>query len=128
MTAWRLQHPVPAVVARVAAVVAVVLATATVHLPGRPPTFCLLRAVTGVPCPFCGGTTAAVHLGHGDLMGALSASPLAVILIILLPFLGVGRPPRWRASSRVRGGVVAAVLVFAELWQLSRYGFLPGHA
>ncbi len=116
------------VVIRSAMVMAAVVLTAGVHLPGRPPTLCVLRALTGIPCPFCGGTTAAVHLGHGDVAGAVSASPLAVGLLALLPFAGAIPRPRWWSNRTLRRGAIIAVLVAAELWQLSRYGYLPGHA
>ncbi|MFN2536917.1 MAG: DUF2752 domain-containing protein, partial [Mycobacteriales bacterium] len=39
------------------------------HLPWRPRTVCVLRTFTGIPCPLCGGTTAAVNVGRGDLLG-----------------------------------------------------------
>jgi hypothetical protein len=115
------------VVLRTAVVLVAVLVTAGIHVRGRPATLCVLRALTGIPCPFCGGTTAAVHLGHGDVAGAIGASPLAVGMLALLPFAGVVPRPRWWSNRRIRRGAIIAVLVAAELWQLSRYGFLPGH-
>ena len=97
---------------------------AHVRLSGRPSTVCLLRATTGVPCPLCGGTTAAVRLGSGDLAGALRASPLAVLgapVVAALPLLAdrLGRVPR-----PARGAALAAVLVAAEAWQLARFGLI----
>lgn len=126
--ARRLRRPLPTVLARCAVVALVIIGTAAVHIPGRPATLCLLRAVTGIPCPFCGGTTAAVHLGHGDVPGAVAASPLAVALLVLLPLVGVLPRPRWWASRRLRRGAIVAVLALAEVWQLSRFWLLPGHA
>lgn len=117
--------PTARVVLRSLAICAVVIAVATVHIPGRPATFCVLRAVTGIPCPFCGGTTAAVHLGHGDFTGALAASPLAVAMIAAIPFVGFS--PRLRSHRRLWRAVIATALVLAELWQLGRFGFLPFH-
>ncbi|MFI5168247.1 MAG: DUF2752 domain-containing protein [Thermoanaerobaculales bacterium] len=38
---------------------------------------CPFRAITGIPCPTCGTTHAAVALLHGDLTAALAANPLA---------------------------------------------------
>ena len=92
-------------------------------LPWRPATLCLLRALTGVPCPFCGGTTAMVQLGRGDLAAAFAASPLVVLgapVWVLWPRL---RPAlaRWAASRRRQAQTAgAAVLVASELWQLHR--------
>ena len=37
---------------------------------------CLIRSVTGWPCPTCGATHAAVALSRLDLAGALVANPL----------------------------------------------------
>ena len=99
-------------------------------LPWRPPTLCLLRGATGVPCPFCGVTTALVQLGRGDLRAALAASPLAVLgapLWVVWPRLApavrrVGERRLGRALTR-RAAWVAGALVLAasELWQLHRF-------
>jgi hypothetical protein len=99
---------------------------AIVHIRQRPASLCLLRTLTGVPCPFCGGTTAAVRLGAGDVRGSLAASPIALPLLLAWPWLGLAGPPRWAASRRVRLTAVAVVLAAAELWQLARFGFLGG--
>ena len=97
---------------------AAVLALAAVRV-DRPATFCLLRATTGVPCPFCGSTTAGVRLGRGDLLGALAANPLtllAVTLLVLAPLLyGRVRMPS-RAGPWLVGGAVAS----GWAWQLAR--------
>ncbi|MCU1592043.1 MAG: hypothetical protein JWP11_3299 [Frankiales bacterium] len=97
---------------------------AHIRLDGRPSTLCTLRALTGLPCPFCGGTTAAVHAGSGDLAGALRASPLAVLgapVVAALPAL------RHRIGPLPRGTRLAAlalVLVSSELWELHRFGWI----
>lgn len=117
-------RPWAGVVVRAAAVAAALLVTAAIHLPGRPSTLCVLRALTGIPCPFCGGTTAAVHLGHGDVPGAVVASPLAVLLAALLPWLGVVPQPRWWRDRWARRTAIGAVLVLSEVWQLHRFGLL----
>lgn len=46
---------------------------------------CLLRKLTGIPCPFCGSTRAAMAVARFDLPGAVALNPLAVLL-----GLGVG--------------------------------------
>jgi hypothetical protein len=98
----------------------------------RPATLCTLRATTGVPCPFCGGTTAAVRLGHGDPLGALAASPLALLLFtgfVAWPLrLYSALPARWdalghRRQARIVVVVGLVLLTTSELWQLRRYGF-----
>jgi hypothetical protein len=101
----------------------VVVAVAALHV-RRPSTLCLLRATTGVPCPFCGGTTAAVRLGHADIRGALAASPLGLLMIGSWPLIGVVRPPSWWGARTVRWSLIAIVLVSAEVWQLLRFGLI----
>ncbi len=40
---------------------------------------CVFRALTGVPCPTCGTTRAAIAFLSGDLAAAFAANPLAVL-------------------------------------------------
>lgn len=115
-------------VGRYAALAFLVLALASLHLRHRPASLCVLRTVTGVPCPFCGGTTAAVRLGHADLRGSLAASPIAAPMMALWPLLGVVRSPTWWQPRRVRWTAIIAVLAVAEVWQLARFGFIGGLA
>jgi hypothetical protein len=108
---------------RVIALLGIAVLLAHVHPRHRPATVCLLRAVTGIPCPFCGGTTAAVQAGRGDLVGALRASPLAVAaapVVALLPMLN-GRLA-W-PGPRARLPLLGLVLLGSELWQLHRFGW-----
>lgn len=109
------------VASRYAAVVVVALTLAAVHV-RRPSTVCLFRATTGLPCPFCGGTTAAVHLGHGDVRAAVAASPLAVLGLAAWPVFDAIRVPAWWQRRVPRYTAIAAVLLAAELWELHRFG------
>jgi hypothetical protein len=112
----------PRAVARGAALAVLVLALGAVHLRGRPATFCLLRGLTGIPCPLCGGTTAAVQAGHGRLLSALRSSPLAVFgagAFVLAPTV---RRPHLRPA--VLWTAIGAVAAASEVWQLLRFGLL----
>jgi len=60
--------------------------------------FCPYLAVTGQPCPGCGGLRAINDLTQGDIAGAVSSNALAVVLVVVL----AGAWLRW-ASLRGRG-------------------------
>ena len=129
-TRWRGLRPVQNVLARLIAVTLGLLALA--WLP-RPHTVCPFLMLTGVPCPFCGGTHAGVDLGQGHPAAALRASPLAVcgaVVMIILPVLRTtSLAERWRQlPAKTRStvsiiGIVAALAV-SEVWQLGRFGLL----
>lgn len=65
-------------------------------VPLLPP--CPLRTTTGVPCPTCGTTRAAVALLRGDVAAAMLANPLAAV----------------GAVGFVLGGALAVVWVWAK--------------
>src|SRR5215475_13586211 len=131
MTArWRGLRPVQNVLARLTAVTLGLLALA--WLP-RPHTVCPLLMLTGVPCPFCGGTHAGADLGRGHPAAALRASPLAMggaVALIILPILRTTRlAERWRQlPTKTRNTVavtaIVATLAASEVWQLVRFGLL----
>jgi hypothetical protein len=108
------------------------LLLANLRIPGRPSTLCPLRALTGVPCPFCGGTTAAVEVGRFDLAAALRVNPvvvLAAVMIIAMPVvigLRTARHVGWPAAPARRTIylALASTVMVSELWQLFRFGIL----
>jgi hypothetical protein len=96
---------------------------------------CPLRTLTGIPCPFCGMTTATVALASGEVTGAAAANPLALLVAALvlgtLPILvgrlvGLRRPPvPWSDLARRRTGWAVGVLVAASwVFQLHRFHWL----
>ena len=109
---------------RLAALLVAAVVLAQVHPPGRPATLCLLRRLTGIPCPFCGGTTAAVHVGRGDLGGALRASPLALLGAPLVAVLPLARDVLRRLPTHAHLAALAVALLGSELWQLHRFGWI----
>jgi len=94
---------------------------------------CPLRTVTGVPCPGCGLTTAAVALVRGEFGAAFDANPLifglaalavTVVPLVALRAAGVLKTPvPWSVARRRRTGWLAGLLAVASwLFQLHRLG------
>jgi glycerol-3-phosphate acyltransferase PlsY len=96
---------------------------------------CPLRSITGVPCPFCGLTTATVALAHWQWSEAAMASPLACLVAALVVgtapvlaarFACLMSPPR-PVSPRTRRRVTIAVSILVGLnwlFELHRYGLI----
>jgi hypothetical protein len=101
---------------------AVMLAGALVLpvLPGHPGMACPLRALTGVPCPFCGMTTSVVDSARGDVHGALAASPAGLAAVVLAVGVLIVRPRRIVVPWIVALGGLTGMW----LWELHRFGFI----
>ena len=96
---------------------------------------CPLRTLTGVPCPFCGLTTATVALTHGNWAAAATANPLAYLAaglaigtapVLVARASGRAAAPRaWSpAACRQARWSVAVLVALSWVFQLHRFGFL----
>lgn len=95
---------------------------------------CLFRRLTGVPCPTCGGTRAALHLLHGAPRSAWAANPLASVLLAFaglyalaasVSLLLTRRLPVPHATPRVRlwtVGILLALLLLNWGYLIARGG------
>ena len=45
---------------------------------------CLIKRVTGIPCPSCGSTRSVLSVLNGDLAGALHWNPFGFIIVLIL--------------------------------------------
>lgn len=82
---------------------------------------CPIKTLSGLPCPTCGTTRAALALSHFDLTGSMAINPLAALvwLGLIVGGLIVGlravlnmplREPKWVLSIPVRGLLVLVIL------------------
>lgn len=110
---------------------AVVWPTFTSHTGASLP--CPLRTLTGVPCPACGLTTAAIALVRGEVGAAFAANPLIFLLaalavavgpLVVLRAAGVLKPPEpWPPARRRWAEWLIWPVAFASwLFQLHRLG------
>ncbi|HSM52071.1 MAG TPA: DUF2752 domain-containing protein [Thermoanaerobaculia bacterium] len=92
---------------------------------------CPVHAATGLPCPGCGTTRAALALAAGDPVAALAANPLAALAwaaaiaggLAALALLALGRPlpslpgwpERWRWPLALALAADWAYLIGREL-------------
>lgn len=51
---------------------------------GMEPGVCLIKRVTGIPCPSCGTTRSVLSILHGDFYGALLWNPFGIIIVSVL--------------------------------------------
>lgn len=79
--------------------------------------YCPFLALTGRPCPGCGGLRAVNDLTRGDVMGAISSNVLAVALVAIVGVSWLAWTiRRWRGDDRPmiqindRVGVVVVVV------------------
>jgi hypothetical protein len=88
------------------------------------PFVCPARGLLGIPCATCGMTHAFVALAHGDLAGALHASPLGALLAsgawlyaaLDLLRIALGRPLPSLAPGTQRLAVAAGAVALVANW------------
>ena len=106
------------------------IGAAWVHENHDPGALCPLRRLTGIPCPLCGSTTVFMEAGAGHWGAAIAANPvtvLAFLLFLAAPIALIDPVSSWsRLSTRRRNVFLGVVLALSWLWQLHRFGFLPG--
>lgn len=84
---------------------------------------CVIRRVTSLHCPGCGGTRCAVKLLEGDIAGAASMNLAAVVLAVSgAGVIGISASKEWRGRSAkgVPPWLVWSLAVFVVTFGLLR--------
>lgn len=93
-------------------------------VPGAVPA-CPFLAITGCPCPTCGGTRALAGLYEGNVAAAIRANPLLTILALAIAASGLlaivlavtgTRFPAWSTGRRGRRLAWLAILLILLNW------------
>lgn len=74
---------------------------------------CPLRALSGLPCPGCGGTRAVVMLAHGDVLGAVALNPLVSVGAVVVTAWAILRSIRPASGRDGSGGRLPAIAAAA---------------
>jgi Protein of unknown function (DUF2752) len=119
------RHGALGVALRVGAMAVAAVAVAWIHRVNDPGVLCPMRALTGVPCPLCGGTTVFIELGSGHPVRAAAANPVVLVAAAALAAAPLGLGGRWwTLRPRTRAWVLGVALAASELWQLARFDLL----
>ncbi len=97
---------------------------------GTEATLCLFRNATGLPCPTCGSTRAALAVADGRLVDAVVLNPLMTVAILVgvvwLTFhVGFARRIELDLTRPARGlawGTMALLLAANWVWVIARQG------
>ena len=114
-----------AVLIRAALLVALGAITARLHAAHDPGVVCPLRLLTGIPCPFCGSTSAIMDLGTGDLVAAVRVQPMTVLAAGVLVTAPTGWYRKWgfvRYQHRVV--LLLGAIALSWIYQMVRLGVI----
>ncbi|HEV7888733.1 MAG TPA: DUF2752 domain-containing protein [Acidimicrobiales bacterium] len=114
---WREERVVPLHDLRIAG--GLMLAAAAVRpAVGNPGLPCILRAVTGIPCPLCGMTTSVTDTVHLNLAGALAANPMGIALTVFAVVLLLAR-----RAERLTVPAAALPVALTAMWLFELHRF-----
>jgi hypothetical protein len=105
---------------RTAVVLLLPAAVVLPQLPGHPGLPCLLRTLTGVPCPLCGMTTSVEATVRLHLRDAFMANPAGVGLVLVALALLLLRPGGLVLPTAVLPLTLGAMWLF----ELHRFGLV----
>ncbi len=79
------------------------VAVGLLHVDRIPLTFCVVKSLSGLPCPTCGSTRAFARLFELDLAGALAMNPFTMLVAVVIAVWAVADVLLlpWRRALRV---------------------------
>jgi hypothetical protein len=89
-------------------------------IPGYPGVACPLRSLTGIPCPFCGTTTAVREASQLDLLTSLKTNPAPLLAVGLALGLLAFRTKKLRVPL----AILLALPAFLWIVQLARFSII----
>lgn len=120
---WR--YGTEAVLIRATVLLALGAVAARLHAAHDPGVVCPLRLLTGIPCPFCGSTSAVMDLGTGDLATAVRIQPLTVLAAGVLVTAPTGWYRRWAyVRYRHRIALLLGAVALSWIYQIVRLGII----
>ena len=72
------------------------VAVGLLHVDRVPLTFCVVKGLSGLPCPTCGSTRAFGQLFELDIAGALAMNPFTTLVVVLIAGWAVAALCMWR--------------------------------
>lgn len=89
---------------------------------------CWFRALTGVDCPFCGGSRALGDLLHGDIVASVGHNAYAVVIVLPLVVAVLtalarwetGRASRWWPAGKAGTTLTIGLVVLTAAWWVFR--------
>jgi hypothetical protein len=86
-----------------------------------PPTFCIIKNVTNLPCPACGTTRSVIALSKGEIVEAVHWNPLGFVAAIAMLLI-----PCWFLYDLLRKKQsLANMYVMSEVYLKNKKVYLP---
>lgn len=94
-------------------------------------TQCMLKTLTGIPCPGCGGTRALVCLFHGKVISGIYYNAFAIYCVVVYAVFMISQTLQRLSRGRVKGmkyrnGYIWTAILILFVQYLMKL-FVPGY-
>lgn len=87
---------------------------------------CVLRLFTGIPCPGCGLTRAAVAMMQGEVTESLKMHPLLLPILLILLLAVIDKIFKKRILSHCKWLYISVFVVLLALYAVRMFLYFPG--